>query len=121
MNALFPRVFGLSILAAALVSCATPGSAPSPTASAPTPVTATPSITWDVAGTHVGETLTVTGPVVGTHVTTDASHVTLNVGKDFPDRSRFTVYFPAVSGVARTRHPLSGEDHFGHRRNCALQ
>lgn len=99
MSSLSPRLFGLPLLVAALVSCAAPGNAPTPAASAPAPVTAAPSITWDAAGTHVGQTITVTGPVVGTHVTTDASHVTLNVGKDFPDRARFTVYFSAVNGA----------------------
>jgi hypothetical protein len=53
--------------------------------------TNTSAITWDQAAKHVGEKLTVTGPVVGTHKVA-GGRVVLNVGKDFPDASRFTVF-----------------------------
>jgi len=57
------------------------------------PTTAPSMITWDQAKDHIGQLVTVTGPVVGTHDFGDAA--VLNVGKDFPDASRFTVYIPA--------------------------
>jgi hypothetical protein len=49
---------------------------------------------WDQAIKHVGETVTITGPVKSTHAT-HAKDVVLNVGKDYPDTSRFTVFIPA--------------------------
>ena len=56
------------------------------------PATTTASaITWDLASKHVGETLTVTGPVMGTHTTTGGKSLVLNIGKDFPDPTRFTI------------------------------
>ena len=57
------------------------------------PTTVPTSITWDQAKDHIGQYVTVTGPVVGTHDFGDAA--VLNVGKDYPDASRFTVFIPA--------------------------
>jgi hypothetical protein len=57
------------------------------------PTTNPSSITWDQAKDHIGQSVTVTGPVVGTHDFGDAA--VLNVGKDYPNPDRFTVYIPA--------------------------
>jgi hypothetical protein len=57
------------------------------------PTTAPSNITWDQAKNFVGQTVTVTGPVVGTHDFGDAA--VLNVGYDFPNPDRFTVFIPA--------------------------
>ena len=57
------------------------------------PTTMPASITWDQAGDHIGENVVVTGPVVGIH--DFGSAAVLNVGKDYPDGGRFTVYIPA--------------------------
>jgi hypothetical protein len=64
-----------------------------PAASQPT-TSPSADITWDQALKHAGETATVTGPVISTHVSTDKKNVTLNVGKNFPDPTRFTVFMP---------------------------
>jgi hypothetical protein len=64
--------------------------APATTAPATSPTTAPIALTWDQAKDHIGETAIVTGPVVGIHDFGGAA--VLNVGKDFPDPSRFTVY-----------------------------
>jgi DNA/RNA endonuclease YhcR with UshA esterase domain len=50
----------------------------------------TQAINWDEAAKHVGETLTITGPVVGTHITSKKQLV-LNLGKDYPDVTRFSI------------------------------
>ena len=65
-------------------------------ASAPT--TAPVSINWDQAKNYIGQTVTVTGPVIGTHDFGGAA--TLNVGKDYPDPDRFTVYISADNRAA---------------------
>ena len=57
------------------------------------PTSAPAVISWDEAKNHIGQTAIVTGPVVGTHDFGDAA--VLNVGKDYPSASRFTVYIPA--------------------------
>jgi hypothetical protein len=57
------------------------------------PTTAPSSITWDQAKDHVGQNVIVTGPVVGTHDFGDAA--VLNIGKDYPNPDRFTVFIPA--------------------------
>jgi hypothetical protein len=63
---------------------------------ATTQPTTTPSvsITWDKAKAHVGETVAVTGPVLGFH-SFDNGAIVLNIGKDFPDPTRFTVFIEA--------------------------
>jgi hypothetical protein len=52
-------------------------------------------ITWDQAKAHAGQTATVTGPVVGSHEFQDSGAAVLNIGKDYPDPDRFTIYLPA--------------------------
>lgn len=54
------------------------------------PTTEPVSITWDQAKDHIGQIATVTGAIVGTHDVSGA--VILNIGKDYPDPDRFTVY-----------------------------
>ena len=55
------------------------------------PATTQATLTWDQAAQHVGETATVTGPVIGVHAVS-GGHVLLNVGKDYPDPSRLTIF-----------------------------
>ena len=80
--------------------CGSYGAAPPPTTE-PAPTTAPSSlqaIAWDQAAKHVGETATVTGPVMGVHAFAGGKRVVLNVGKDFPDASRFTVLLTLGGG-----------------------
>ena len=85
------RCLVLSLLLSLLASIAV---ADTPTTIPATQPTSAPAIiTWDQAKDHVGQFAIVTGPVVGTHDLGDAA--VLNVGKDYPDRGRFTVYIPA--------------------------
>jgi hypothetical protein len=84
------QVFLVMLFVIALISMAV---AETTTAPSTMPTTAPSPITWDQAAKHIGEQVTVTGPVVGTHDFGDAA--VLNVGKDFPDPTRFTVYIPA--------------------------
>jgi hypothetical protein len=87
------KLIAVSVLpicfASALVAADAPTTAPGvgPTTM---PTTEPVAISWDQAKDHIGQSVTVTGPVVGTHDFDDA--VVLNVGKDFPDPDRFTVY-----------------------------
>ncbi len=87
---------GVVVAASAALAFSTTGAADppatQPAATQPATTSASvPEITWDEAGKHVGETVTVTGPVKGTHVTTGGKALVLNIGKDFPDPTRFTV------------------------------
>ena len=84
------QIFSVMVFVVALISIAV---ADTPTAPSTMPTTAPSAITWDQAAKHIGEQATVTGPVVGTHDFGDAA--VLNIGKDFPDPTRFTVYIPA--------------------------
>ena len=63
-------------------------------ASMPTtgPATTQATLTWDQAAQHIGETATVTGSVIGTHALSDGKHLLLNVGKDYPDPTRLTIF-----------------------------
>jgi len=70
------------------------------TAPSTAPSTQPVAINWDQAKDHVGQLATVTGPVVGIHDFGGAA--VLNVGKDFPDPTRFTVY---ISEDARPDMP----------------
>ena len=51
------------------------------------------AMAWDQAIQNVGERATVQGPVVGTRYASGSNGqpTFLNVGKDYPDRDRFTV------------------------------
>jgi DNA/RNA endonuclease YhcR with UshA esterase domain len=82
-----------------------------PTTSATTgPATTTASaISWDEAARHVGETLTVTGPVAGTHVTTGGKSLVLNIGKDFPDPSRFSIMIQLDKDTPATADSFTGK------------
>jgi hypothetical protein len=55
------------------------------------------TISWDQAKNHVGEVATVIGKVIGAHSFGDSA--VLNVGKDYPDPGRFTVYISDTSGM----------------------
>src|ERR1700677_3862488 len=57
------------------------------------PTTAPSTIVWDQAKNYIGQTVTVTGPVVGTH--DFGGPAVLNVGYDYPNPDRFTVFIPA--------------------------
>jgi hypothetical protein len=57
------------------------------------PTTAPVSINWDQAKDYIGQSVTVTGPVIGIHDFGGAA--VLNIGKDYPDPDRFTVYISA--------------------------
>ena len=83
------KLAAVSILPICFVGAIVAADAPS-TEPTTMPTTEPVAITWDRAKDHVGQSVTVTGPVVGTHDFDDA--VVLNVGKDFPDPDRFTVY-----------------------------
>jgi hypothetical protein len=73
------------------------------------PATTTASaITWDLASKHVGETLTITGPVMGTHVTTGGKSLVLNIGKDYPDPTRFTIMIKTDD-----KNPASADTYMG--------
>lgn len=64
-----------------------------PAASQPATTTAAAlAIAWDEGAKHVGELVTVTGPVAGTHMTAGNKALLLNLGKDYPDTTRFTVF-----------------------------
>ncbi len=75
----------VALSAAALATAAEP-------TTMPTTGPAAAAISWADAGKHVGETVTVTGKVVGTHAA--GKNIVLNVGKDFPEKDRFTVMMP---------------------------
>jgi hypothetical protein len=62
-------------------------------AAATAPTTSPVVIDWDQAKDHIGQKAIVTGPVIGMHDFGDAA--VLNIGKNFPDPSRFTVYLSA--------------------------
>ena len=72
------------------------------------PTTSVANITWDQASKHVGETVTVNGPVAGTHVSTAGTALILNVGKDYPDPSRFSVMINTDA-----THPASADTYSG--------
>jgi hypothetical protein len=84
-----------SILAAVLITLVTTIATADSPATMPTtmPTTAPTSINWDQTKDYIGQSVTVTGPVMGVHDFGGAA--VLNVGKDYPDPSRFTVYIPA--------------------------
>jgi hypothetical protein len=94
---LFLLISGLLSLVCAIAGAQSPATSAttSPTTS---PTSAPASITWDQAKDYVGKPVIVTGPVVGSHDLGGA--VVLNVGKDFPDKTRFTVYVTAENRKA---------------------
>jgi hypothetical protein len=84
---LFSVCSGLLISLAAAIADDAPATMPTTM-----PTTVPTNITWDQAKDYVGQNVTVTGPVVGTHDFGQAA--VLNIGKDYPNPSRFTVYIP---------------------------
>jgi hypothetical protein len=96
MNGTFFRLALLGFCTAGIVAYAadsdpTTQATTEPTTQA-TQASTNPSVNWDEAKNHVGETVTVTGPVMGTHEIDAAHALVLNVGKDYPDKDRFTVF-----------------------------
>jgi hypothetical protein len=80
----FARALPVAVLALLSAAAAAPTTGPtSQPASA---------LDWSVAAKHVGETVTITGPVKGTHAA--GKNIVLNLGKDFPEKDRFTVMLP---------------------------
>lgn len=94
-------VFVMSLVLLVCFAGAIRGADSPTTVPATMPTTAPSIITWDQAKNFVGQTVTVTGPVVGTHDFGGAA--VLNVGYDFPNPDRFTVFIPAEkrSGMAK--------------------
>lgn len=82
----------LFTLAGASIAFSQASTQPAATAPASQPTT----IPWSDAKNHVGKTVTVSGPVIATHTSTNGKNITLNVGKDFPDKERFSVFLPAI-------------------------
>jgi hypothetical protein len=56
------------------------------------PTTVPAVIPWADAAKHVGETVSITGPVISTHKSAAGKTVSLNIGKDYPDPGRFTIF-----------------------------
>jgi hypothetical protein len=89
-----------TVMSAILISLATSiAGADSPTTMPASMLTTAPvTINWDQAKDYIGQTVTVTGPVIGTHDFGGAA--VLNIGKDYPDPGRFTVYLSADNRAA---------------------
>jgi hypothetical protein len=103
-----PNCLVLSILVGALASC-TASQGPTPGTTAAAPAMRKGDINWDAAKDHVGETVTVTGPVAGTHVSRDRDEFMLNVGRDYPDASRFVIYCPQSKGPSDLDQAYKGK------------
>jgi hypothetical protein len=72
----------------------TAGETPSATGASTGTVALCPeAIRWDQAGQYVGRSRTVEGPVISTHFASSGNKqpTFLNVGRDYPDPTRFTV------------------------------
>lgn len=82
-------VITLALLTGLAAYCHADDATTQPATSQPTTTAAV--VPWEEAGKHDGETITVTGPVIGNHTTKNGDLV-LNIGKDFPDKTRFTVF-----------------------------
>jgi len=84
-----------ALLCASLISLLSALAQADPPATLPAtqPTTAPAIIKWDQAKDHIGQDAVVTGPVIGSHDFGNAA--VLNIGLDYPDRERFTVYLPA--------------------------
>lgn len=101
----------------------TPGPATPPLLSpnpSPAPATLAPQvreISWEQAGSHVGETLVVCGPVVdGRYAAKSNGKPTfLNLGKKYPDPGRFTVI---IWGDARDQFSSPPEELYLNHTIC---
>ena len=74
-------------------------------------------IPWNEAKYHVGERTTVYGLVVDTHyaITSSGQPTFLNLGKSYPDPSRFTV---VIWGRNRTNFPSAPESYYYGKDIC---
>ena len=84
----------------------------------PTATIACPgAMTWDQAIQNVGERATVQGPVMGTRYASGSrgQPTFLNVGRDYPDRDRFTV---VIWGDTRDNFPFAPEVKYDNRTIC---
>jgi hypothetical protein len=106
MNRCFFRP--LVILCPIVVGMAICAGQETPTTPATQPTTNPVALNWDQAKDHVGETATVTGPVVGTHSFKDGGFV-LNVGKDFPDKDRLTIFVGEDQAAGQTPDSFDGK------------
>jgi hypothetical protein len=75
------------------------------------------AIPWDQADHYVGQRVTVRGPVVGSHFAPagDGQPTFLDVGKSYPDPSRFTV---VIWGRDRASFPNAPEQTYRSRTVC---
>ena len=75
------------------------------------------SISWDKAGDYVGKLVTVCGPVMGSHFakSTNGQPTFLNLGKDYPDPTRFAVL---IWGSDRPRFPAPLEQYYLGKTIC---
>lgn len=82
----------LICIALAIAEADSPATMPTtlPESAVTMPTTTPSTIRWDEAKDHIGQTVTVIGPVVGSR--DFGGPAVLNIGKDFPDPSRFTVF-----------------------------
>lgn len=85
----FVALLALSVIAAACESASNGGSNGAPSVAA----ACNEAVPWDQATAHVGEYTSVSGPVVSTYYAEDSNGqpTFINVGRDYPDPSRFTV------------------------------
>ncbi len=104
MRRSFQIALCLIVLIAISRDVASGGPATQPAATRPT--TAPVVIKREDAAKHVGETVTVTGPVKGTHVTTGGKSLILNVGLDYPDTGRLTIFI-----TTDDKHPAKEDDY----------
>ena len=83
----------------------------------PTTVACPGALPWDQAIQNVGERATVQGPVMGTRYASGSQGqpTFLNVGRDFPDRDRFTV---VIWGDTRDNFPFAPEVEYDNRTIC---
>jgi DNA/RNA endonuclease YhcR with UshA esterase domain len=74
-------------------------------------------IPWNEAKYHIGERTTVYGLVVDTRydITSGEQPTFLNLGKNYPDPSRFTV---VIWGRNRTNFPLTPESYYYGKNIC---
>ena len=75
------------------------------------------SISWDEAGDYVGKLITVCGPVIAGYFAKSSSGqpTFLNLGKDYPDSTRFVVL---IWGSDRARFPSIPEQYYLEKTIC---
>jgi len=99
------------VLAGSAIACGTPPPAP---VEQEAPSNA---IAWHEAQDHIGDRATVCGPVVDTHYasTSKGKPTFLNIGKPYPDPSRFTV---VIWGDYRGNFPQGPEAYYLGKTIC---